>query len=112
MPGPWRQFPIILPHELVPWILRDLSASELDEVAGSAGERRKLWLHVSAGHPGWNPCPHNESQLPDYIPVGLHGDDFRFSQSGSKLLTLTLNFPLGYKRQRFPLFLIRVEPQT
>ena len=41
------------------------------------------------------------------IPVGLHGDDFRFTAAGQKLVAVSLNFPLGEHRGRYVLFVIR-----
>ena len=101
----------MLPHELIPWLLRDRSRKEIDEIVGTAEEIREYWKRTEneAWHPGRILA---KEDVDDCIPLGLHGDEFRFTTvSNEKLLAITLNFPLGERKLRFPLFLQRCDPR-
>ena len=99
---------MVLPHELVNWLLSTLRPDEVAGLIGEPADIRKLWDHMARLSMDGHPSSHSDSGLQDIVPLGIHGDDFRFGQS--KLIAVSLNFPLGHKRGRYPLFVIRAEP--
>lgn len=59
--------------------------------------------HVSS-HIQW-PVAAERSML----PIGVHGDDCRYTESGQKLIIFSMNLLLdGLIQDRYPLFVIRV----
>ena len=78
----------------------------VEAIAGSADACEEFWQHMEAQ--GQLVPPAARHTWRDIVPLGLHGDDCRFTQAGEKLLAVSLNFPLGPLRGRYPLFLIRV----
>ena len=102
-----RSYPIILPHELVPWLLGGLNAGDLRDTIGSRQSILDYWKNVEVTQMPWHPSTHTDKDLEHIIPVGLHGDDFRFTNGGQKLVAVSLNFPLGERRGRYVLFTIR-----
>ena len=105
-----RSFPVILPHELIPWPLDGLSKKDLHEMIGAPTNVLEFWDHVEATGMPWHPGLHSRDGLDRVIPVGLHGDDFRFTAGGQKLTAVSLNFILGERRGRYVLFVIRQVP--
>ena len=42
------------------------------------------------------------------IPMGVHGDDFRYLENGGKITAFSMNILTDDNQERFPLFAIRV----
>ena len=103
----------MLPHTLIPWLFSNRTEAEIASIAGAPAAIKQLWKHLRVHAPAWDPCPGvdiDNGTIENILPIGVHGDDFRFTQGGEKLLAISLSFPLGNKRLRFPLFVIRAEP--
>ena len=71
-----------------------------------AEQLRAFWKHFQT-------CTHESIRWPhcyedDCIPIGLHGDDLRYTETGQKLLCVSLNFLLDESQERYPLFVIRI----
>ena len=102
-----RTFDIILPHQLLPWLLESRPREQRERMIGTPGDIAEYWA-CTQGQPGHPAAMSGDAtNLTEFIPVGLHGDEFRFTQAGEKLMAVTMNFILAGERLRFPLFLIR-----
>ena len=101
---------MILPHEVVPWLLNGLNSTDLYDTIGTPQSVQQYWSHVEQTGMPWHPGLHPTTDLDKVIPVGLHGDDFRFTAAGQKLIAISLNFVLGERRGRYVLCVLRCVP--
>ena len=98
---------MVLPHSLMKFLLSGVSEDLLEHVVGSGDSIAEFWEFLTNAQ--YNPCTHTrcKDKMKTVIPIGLHGDEFRFTQNGEKILAVSLNFVLGHRRARYPLFLLR-----
>lgn len=96
--------PLVLPHELCLY----LHKKHWYEEYACAAELKKFWHHFKE-------CT-NEAAIKwpsqweaSCVPIGLHGDDCRFTENGQKVICVSMNYLLGESQKRFPLFIIRCE---
>ena len=98
-----RQMPLMLPHEVCHHLHRK------SKHCGSEAELHKFWCHFksrSKEHLKW-PFMWEET----CVPLGLHGDDCRFTDGGQKVICFSMNYLLDETQMRYPLFIIRYETQ-
>ena len=94
--------PVVLPHHLLCYLYKHTSMF----VKATTG-LKQFWKHFHAcTDPSltW-PREWNDST----VPMGLHGDDCRFTETGQKVICMSLNFLLDDSQQRYPLFAVRFE---
>ncbi|CAE7247436.1 Ogfr [Symbiodinium sp. CCMP2592] len=102
-----RTFDVILPHRLLPWLLQGRTREQRENLIGTPADIAEYWSHTQ-GQPGHPATLSGDGvNLGEFLPIGLHGDEFRFTQAGEKLMAVTMNFVVAGDRLRFPLFLIR-----
>ncbi|CAE7252570.1 unnamed protein product, partial [Symbiodinium sp. KB8] len=99
-----RDMPLILPHELC------LHLHRKNKHCASEDELHKFWSHFKSRS---NP----EMKWPfmwdaTCIPLGLHGDDCRFTDGGQKVICVSMNYLLDEAQMRYPLFVIRYALST
>lgn len=100
-----RSMPLVLPHEICLYLHKKNKYAEY----GCEAELKKFWHHFKT-------CTDEAIRWPSMwedsvVPIGLHGDDCRFTDSGQKVICLSMNYLLDESQQRFPIFIIRVESQ-
>ena len=92
--------PVILPHQLFPWMLRSGIWPELEDDSLNA-----YWAHLNdVGSPlaGMSDGSH--------IPVYLWGDGAQYTESGESILVFSCGIVIdGNHTNVFPLFLCREE---
>ena len=91
-----RQMPLILPHHLLAYLHKKFGGQ-----MPHAEQLRAFWKHFQT-------CTHESIRWPhcyedDCIPIGLHGDDLRYTETGQMLLCVSLNFLLDEGQERYPL---------
>ena len=72
--------PVVLPHELLH------HCASTKQVVVSAQEIRDYWAHWSKYKP-----PHEAATLSQHAPVGLGGDDARYTLAGAKVIVICMN---------------------
>ena len=98
-----RQMPVVLPHEL----LHALDESKRLVQLCDQRDLADFWAHFHSNvsmHVQW------QTQAPIgklAVPIGLHGDDCRYTDTNQKIVILTMNVLVDKSQQRFPLFAIR-----
>ena len=99
---------MILPHELCLYLYRHGSKHYGSD--DCKAELKKFWGHFKK-------CTNKEAIKWPHVwedtctPIGLHGDDCRFTETGQKVVCLSINFLLDETQRRYPLFIIRCESQ-
>ena len=93
--------PIVLPHDILNALHH---CGRLQELAG-LDDIKQFWDH-------YRDHISDDIQWPvgapdGAVPLGMHGDDSRFTDSGQKLLVLSLNILHDPTKARFPLVAIR-----
>ena len=104
---PARKFPVILPHELLPWLKRHHAFPDI-----SAATLAEYWQHFQDIGIDWAKLSQN---LEDRLhPLFLWGDDVQYNQHFEKLETICLGHVLDSRKfsmeTSFPLFCIREDP--
>ena len=94
--------PLVLPHEL----LNALHTSGRPCDLCDAESLTAFWDNFK-GHES------SQVQWPrlgtwGMIPMGVHGDDFRYLENGGKIIAFSMNILTDDNQERFPLFAIRV----
>ena len=92
---------MVLPHDLLAYLHKKFGGEQTP-----AEQLRAFWKHFQT-------CTHESIRWPhcyedDCIPLGLHGDDLRYTETGQKLLCVSLNFLLDDAQERYPLFVLRI----
>ena len=95
--------PLVLPHELIGALH---STGRLAELC-KAEDVQEYWAHFRRqaacnAEVGW---PLNAPE--GALPIGLHGDDCRFTDGGQKIIVFSSNLILDDSQMRYPLFAIR-----
>ena len=98
---------MVLPHVLLKY-LHDMKM--LGKVSAPA-ELSKFWRHFKTQTDGSVRWPHYFRNT-GVIPLGLHGDDCRYTDTNQKIICVSLNFLLDADQERYPLFVIRFVPQV
>ena len=98
--------PLVLPHEL----LNALHTSGRLQDLCDAEALTAFWDNFKS---------HESSQVQwprlgtwGMVPLGVHGDDLRYLENGSKLIAFSMNILVDDSQERFPLFAIRVVAQA
>ena len=94
--------PLVLPHALVKYLH---GVKMLGKVSAPA-ELRKFWRHFKTRTDPSVRWPHYFKRH-GVIPMGLHGDDCRYTETNQKIICVSLNFLLDERQERYPLFVIR-----
>ena len=95
--------PIVLPHELLHCLDQCGKLRELCDQRDLAD----YWAHFHSNvsmHVQW-PVEAPMAQLA--VPLGLHGDDCRYTDTNQKIIILSMNILVDKTQQRFPLVVIR-----
>ena len=95
--------PIVLPHELLHCLDHCGKLRELCDQRDLAD----YWAHFHSNvsmHVQW-PVEAPLAQLA--VPLGLHGDDCRYTDTNQKIIILSMNILVDKTQQRFPLVVIR-----
>ena len=101
-----RKMPLILPHELCHYMYHRGSKHYGSDCEA---ELRKFWQHFKK-------CTNDVAIKWPHMwedtctPIGLHGDDCRVTETGQKVICLSVNYLLDETQRRYPLFIIRYEP--
>ena len=100
-----RMMPVMLPHDIVCGLekygrLQKLASPEQlaefwTHFRNEVSEEICWPAHAPAGHPG-------------PVPLGIHGDDCRFTDTGQKICCISLNILVDNAQTRFPLVAIRI----
>ena len=97
-------FPLVLPHELFAFIISRGKAEELLAASHAA----KYWSPCRQHNCPWGNNEYVNSISSTCIPVGLHGDEVRYTTGGRKLTGTTWNSVVGgdgdTKSERFVIF--------
>ena len=94
--------PLVLPHEV---IFRLHMMGRLEGLSPKK-DVEHFWEHFKAHESSSIQWPIAAER--HMLPVGIHCDDCRYTESGEKLIVLSLNFLLdGDVQDRFPLFVLR-----
>lgn len=100
-----RKFPVILPHEVFPWLVRHGAWPSDDDAGPSSLEQ--YWNHF-LGKVSWQAPPGLERDL---HPIYLWGDDVQFNEHHEKLIVVLAGHVLDRrsysKSSCWPLFTIR-----
>ena len=72
--------PVVLPHELLH------HCASTKQVVVSDQEIRDYWAHWRKYKP-----PHEAATLSQHAPVGLGGDDARYTLAGAKVIVICMN---------------------
>ena len=97
-----RKMPIVLPHDLLNALHKSgrlqsmCPEEELSDFWDNYREHTSDEIAWPAGRP-----------TDDCVPLGVHGDDCRFTDSGQKLIVISLNILLDPWKDRFPMAVIR-----
>ena len=101
-PTTLREMPVVLPHDVL---------NALHE----CGRLRQLYTDEDLCY-FWGNFKQHESSVVQWpaqaqrgmIPIGIHGDDFRYTEHGQKLVLVSMNVLIDSEMQdRFPLFAVR-----
>lgn len=90
--------PVVLPHDVLNALHKE---GRLPNVCPTS-ELRQFWKHFGAQQLPWA-----ANVPPDAIPLGLHGDDARYTDTGAKIIAVSLNCLLDPAQDRWPLIIIR-----
>ena len=101
-----RQFPVVLPHQLLPWLERNHAWPKISSVAV-----KEYWDHFRDKVP-WG---HLADDLPDQVhPLWLWGDDCQYNEQYEKIICVSLGHCCDKNtmslESNWPLFTIRVVP--
>ena len=97
-----RPMPVVLPHELIHALD---SAGRLKQLCPQHA-LKEFWEHFRSEASAEVPWPKLSPPGHPY-PLGLHGDDCRYTDTGEKLLVVTCNLLLDDSQLRFPLVAMR-----
>ena len=101
---PERKFPVVLPHNLLPWLQRNHAFPQV-----TSAELSTYWKHFSDNNVEWATASEGiQSQL---HPCFLWGDDVQYNESYEKLCVVCLGHCLDKRKFSletcWPLFTIR-----
>ena len=98
-----RKFPVCLPHELFPWLVRNNAWVQHEDV--NPGRLSEYWEHFNGKVPWAAP------KGVDVHPIYLWGDDVQYNQSHEKLIVVVAGHVLDRRTYSlattWPLFCIR-----
>ncbi len=104
---PGRKFPVILPHELLPWLKRNHAFPDVD-----AATLAQYWQHFQDIGMDWATLSEKKEEC--LHPLFLWGDDVQYNQNFEKLETVCIGHVLDCRKfsmeTSFPLFCIRDDP--
>ena len=100
-----RKFPVILPHQLFPWLMRSGAWPKDDDVGPS--KLAHYWHHFE-GRASWK-APQGLER--DLHPIYIWGDDVQFTENHEKLIVVLVGHVLDRRTYScsscWPLFTIR-----